>query len=171
MKQTNSNPEISAFPQKDNFKGNYLQVGKFLLKNLDGDNQCWSTDTDDYDIEEKDEDEIDKTTSHIENIGNGKEEMEDIQDSSDYEDSDVEQKEQLEKDHKLELKESIIDNLYEKSLVKLLFEHDLFSKFQGEIDQLESIFYHATIWNDYINHIKLDKVLKEYKDDFNEFVD
>ncbi|CAB4386244.1 unnamed protein product [Rhizophagus irregularis] len=122
----------------------------------------WSTDADDIEVGE-----WGKISGNSENEGM---ETEDTQnsDSSNCESSDVEEceeyvkwKEQFEQDHELELKESIIDKLYEKALVKLLREHSTNNQFSKlREDKLESIFYYATIWNDRINHIKLDKALE-----------
>lgn len=140
-------------------------ISNIFLRNLINKRGDWSTDTDDIEVCEGG-----KISGNSENEGM---ETEDTQnsESSNCESSDVEEyeeyeeyvkwKEQFEQDHELELKESIIDKLYEKALVKLLREHSTDNQFSKlREDKLESIFHYATIWNDCINHIKLDKALE-----------
>ncbi|RIA94364.1 hypothetical protein C1645_760214 [Glomus cerebriforme] len=150
-----SNIGVPIFPQRNN--------SNIFLRNLD-EHDYWSTDTDDnYDIEVEEEGNSVKISGN--NGIHEDEEMKDVQssDSSNYEDSDVELAKFNEQDYKLELKESTIDKLYEKALVKLLREHSTVNEFSKlREDKLESIFYHAIMWHDYINHIKLDKALEDF---------
>jgi hypothetical protein len=151
---------INLKNQSSNIEVPGRNISNIFLRSLINKHDDWSTDTDDIEVEEE---------GNNENEGM---EMEDTQSSScESSDVDVDEeyakwKEQFEQDHELELKESILDKLYEKALAKLLSEHSTNNQFSKlREDKLESILYYATTWNDYINHIKLDKALEGVGDD------
>ncbi|GBB83654.1 hypothetical protein RclHR1_10350010 [Rhizophagus clarus] len=163
---SNGQAYINPKDQSNNNEVPERNISNIFLRNLINKRNDWSTDTDDVEVEE-----AGKVSGNSENESMKIKDTQDS-DSSNCESSDVEEfeyvkwKEQFEQDRELELKENTMDKLYEKALVKFLSEQSTDNQFlKLRDDKLESIFYHATIWNDCVNHIKLDKALEDEDDD------